>query len=325
MNVNFSTIADAGKPLVSIVTPSFNQAPFIEQTIRSVLEQDYPNIEYIIIDGGSTDGSVDIIRRYSDRLAYWTSEPDNGQADAINKGWSRSSGRILAFLNSDDYYMPGSVRTAVAALQRNPAAQIVIGQGRWVTENGQPLQKVLFKYDGDAAHHLFDVDKYDSVPQPAAFVTRAVLDSVGLLDPSFHMGLDGEFFTRVLGNFEAVVIDDVLACLRLHPGSKSVAGGIRFAADILRVADLMLAQPHAYPRFRVDPRRVMSGAHIRAARVNYVNGKPLQALRHLFIAASQSPKYWGIIALRDLPRLVLASVVGTSRYLRLSSAMRGTA
>lgn len=315
-------VRDPREPLVSIVTPSYNQAPYLEETIRSVLDQDYPNIEYIVIDGGSTDGSVDILRKYSDRLAYWESAPDQGQADAINKGWSRCTGDILAFLNSDDYYTPGAVRAAVAALRHNPSAQIAIGQGMWVEEDGMPLQKVAFRGDG---HHLFDVDAYDSVPQPAAFVTRAVIERIGMLDVSFHMGLDGEFFTRALGNFEAVVIDDVLACLRLQPNSKSVASGLRFSDDILRVAERLLAQPDHYPRFQIHPRSVRSGAHIRAARVNYVNGRALRALRHLAIAAVESPKYWGIIASRELPRLVLASLVGTRRYLRMSSTLRGTA
>ena len=104
-------------PRISIVTPSFNQGQFLEETIRSVLEQGYPNLEYMVIDGGSTDGSIEIIRKYEKRLAYWTSEPDRGQADAINKGWRRATGEILAYLNSDDTYCPNALRLAAEAFR----------------------------------------------------------------------------------------------------------------------------------------------------------------------------------------------------------------
>jgi glycosyltransferase involved in cell wall biosynthesis len=108
------------KPLVSIVTPSFNQAPFLRRTIESVLGQDYPNLEYIVIDGGSDDGSLAVIQEYADRLAYWESIPDKGQTDAINKGFSRATGKYIAWLNSDDIYRPGAVAEAVAYLEAHP-------------------------------------------------------------------------------------------------------------------------------------------------------------------------------------------------------------
>ena len=126
-------------PLVSIVTPSYNQAAFLEETIRSVLEQDYPRVEYIIIDGGSTDGSAEIIQRYADRLAYWVSERDRGQTDAINKGFARATGSILAWLNSDDTYQPGALREAVDYLLAHPDVGMVYGDGNFIDEHGKVI------------------------------------------------------------------------------------------------------------------------------------------------------------------------------------------
>ena len=127
------------QPVVSIVTPSYNQAEFLEETMLSVLNQGYPNIEYIVIDGGSSDGSVDIIRRYTDRLAYWVSEPDRGQAHALQKGFTHASGEIIAFLNSDDAYLPGAVDTAVGALLADPELAMVHGDSICVDGDGRQI------------------------------------------------------------------------------------------------------------------------------------------------------------------------------------------
>src|SRR5258706_6083465 len=124
-------------PRISIVTPSFNQAAYVDATIRSVLDQRYPNLEYIVVDGGSTDGSVDIIRRYEDRLTYWVSEPDRGQADAINKGLARATGEIRAYLNSDDLYLPGALLRVAAEYRAHPDADIICGVCRVIDEHGR--------------------------------------------------------------------------------------------------------------------------------------------------------------------------------------------
>ena len=126
------------KPLVSIITPSYNQVRYLEDTIQSVLQQDYPNIEYIIVDGGSTDGSLEVIERYKDKLAWWVSEPDQGQADAINKGFRKATGEIIAWLNSDDLYLPGTISSAVEVFQNNPKAGVIYGNALSAVAVGLP-------------------------------------------------------------------------------------------------------------------------------------------------------------------------------------------
>ena len=128
-------------PLVSIITPSFNQAQYLEQTIQSVLSQDYPNIEYIIMDGGSTDGSVDIIKKYQDKIKYWVSEQDAGQTEAINKGFAKAQGEILAWINSDDSYNPNAVSEAVKYLIENPNVAMVYADCNFIDENGNVIGK----------------------------------------------------------------------------------------------------------------------------------------------------------------------------------------
>src|SRR5262245_56312998 len=128
-------------PLVSIITPSFNQARYIEATIQSVLSQDYPNIEYLIIDGGSTDGTVEIIKKHEGRLAWWVSEQDKGQTDAINKGFARAGGQILAWLNSDDTYEPGAISKAVRYLVDHPEMGMVYGDCNFINEEGHMIGK----------------------------------------------------------------------------------------------------------------------------------------------------------------------------------------
>src|SRR6266545_7557430 len=148
--------------LVSIVTPSFNQASYLEQTLRSVLEQDYPSVEYIVVDGASTDGSVDIIKKYSDRLAWWVSEKDQGQGEAINKGLSRAQGEIIAWLNSDDYYLPNAISAAVKIFDQNPEVVLVYGDMLAVDENSQTINVLKYKQ-----YSLEDLLCFQIIGQPA--------------------------------------------------------------------------------------------------------------------------------------------------------------
>lgn len=211
------------RPKVSIVTPSYNQSMFIEKTIRSVLMQDYPNIEYLVIDGGSTDKSKEIIRRYENSLAYWVSEPDNGQADAINKGWKRSTGNILAWINSDDYYEPNAVKNAVSLLQRYPDAVAVCGAVNIINDEGKIL-KIEQSKPVDLRRMLHFRGSW-SVQQPAVFVRRRAVEQAGWLDPKVYFLLDVDLFLRVLKYGRFVFSDSIWANFRLWPNSKTCFEG----------------------------------------------------------------------------------------------------
>jgi glycosyltransferase involved in cell wall biosynthesis len=216
------------EPKISIVTPSFNQGPFIERTIRSVLEQDWPNIEYIIIDAGSTDETVSIIEKYSDRLAYWVSEPDRGQTDAINKGLKRITGDIFAYINSDDFYYPGAFRAAATALPNGDAEgrsrKWAVGIGDHLDIHGTRvhLWKTLERWSDDRA---FAVLAAPAVCQHATFWRTELLDQVGYFDESFHYGMDTEFMVRCLleGN-SPVLIDQIIGAQLLHADCKTMTG-----------------------------------------------------------------------------------------------------
>ena len=174
-------------PLVSIVTPSYNQAAYLEATLRSVLDQDYPRIEYILVDGGSTDGSREIIERYAGRLAWWVSEPDRGQTDAINKGFAHAHGEVLAWLNSDDTYLPGAVTQAVASLQAHPAAGMVYGDANLIDEAGD----VIGKFPARQTDYRRLRRGYVHIPQQASFFRADLWRQVGPIGPQllFRHGL----------------------------------------------------------------------------------------------------------------------------------------
>src|SRR3989304_2374700 len=211
----------SGKPLVSIVTPSYNQGSFLEETIRSVLEQDYPHLEYIIVDGGSTDGSREIIECYSDRLAWWISEPDQGQTDAINKGFARAKGEILAWLNSDDTYLPGAVSEAVAFLGSHPEVGMVYGDANLIDETG----KVIGKFPARQTDYRRLMRGYVHVPQQSAFFRSRLWQQVGPLDPAFHDAMDYDLWVRLSRISPIIYTSRLWANFRLHGSSKTASKG----------------------------------------------------------------------------------------------------
>ena len=219
------------RPLVSIITPSYNQARFLEVTIRSVLEQDYPNLEYIIVDGGSTDGSADIIRRYSDRLAWWVSEKDKGQTDAINKGFARATGEILAWLNSDDTYEPGALAAAVEFLRNQPEVGLVYGDANLIDENGG----FLGRFPAAQTDYKRLRRGYVHIPQQASFWRANLWRQVGPLDPSFYFAMDYDLWVRLARITTIQYVPRCWANFSLHTSGKSVIADKRCWPEMLRV------------------------------------------------------------------------------------------
>ena len=218
-------------PKVSIVTPSFNQAPFLEQTLRSVLEQDYPNLEYIVIDGGSSDGSLEIIHKYADRLAYWQSQPDQGQTDAINQGFARASGEILAWLNSDDLLLPGAVNAAARALQAHPEAAMVYGDALLINAEG----KTIGKFPAAQTDYRKLRRGYVHIPQQASFFRADLWQQVAPLDVSFYFAMDYDLWVRLAALAPLVYVPELWAAFRLHGAGKSIAADDRCWPEMLRV------------------------------------------------------------------------------------------
>lgn len=219
------------RPLISIVTPSLNQGRFIEATIRSVLEQDFPNIEYIVMDGGSTDGTLDVLRKYEDRLT-WVSEPDGGQSDAIHRGYLRSRGSILAWLCSDDLYEPGAVSAGVAALTSDPNLALVYGNASLVDETGEGIEAYPSVEPFDLGRLINDVD---FIVQPATFFTRSAYMAVGGLNPTLHWAMDYDLWIKLGARYPVKYVPEPWAKIRLHEDAKTGTGGLPRLLEIERM------------------------------------------------------------------------------------------
>jgi len=218
-------------PLVSIITPSYNQAQFLEDTIQSVLTQDYPHIEYIIVDGGSTDHSVDIIQRYSDRLAWWVSETDKGQTDALNKGFAHATGEIFAWINSDDTYLPEAISEAVEFLTTHPDAAMVYGDANLIDEQGSVIGS--FPARQTDLRHILRGSVH--IPQQTTFFWARLWKQVGPLDPTFYFAMDYDLWVRLAKHGQLIYKPRKWANFRLHSTGKSILRDDRCYPEMLRV------------------------------------------------------------------------------------------
>jgi glycosyltransferase involved in cell wall biosynthesis len=218
--------------LVSIVTPSFNQANFLERTIQSVITQKGVDLEYIIVDGGSTDGSLDIIKKYDRHLAWWVSEPDQGQTEAINKGFARAKGDILAWLNSDDTLEPGTLHEAVGWLEQHPEAGVVYADTNFIDKD----DRLIGRFPAAQTDYRKLRQGYVHIPQQATFFRANLWQRVAPLDESFYFAMDYDLWVRLAKLSPLVYLPGRLwANFRLHGNAKTVAADDRCWPEMLRV------------------------------------------------------------------------------------------
>jgi glycosyltransferase involved in cell wall biosynthesis len=215
------------------VTPSYNQGEFLEETIRSVLLQGYPNLEYIVIDGGSTDGSVNILEKYDPWIDYWVSEPDQGQSAAINKGFSKASGKIGGWLNSDDIYLPDALRKVAVAWSELKEPSILVGWGRVVAEDGSLIRTHENKSLNESSIIKWGLE--ECIPQPAVFYPVENFDRVGGVDESLYYTMDMDLWVKMGRKIGFHQIEGYLSEAKKHEKAKTYNGGEEFLLERLQV------------------------------------------------------------------------------------------
>jgi glycosyltransferase involved in cell wall biosynthesis len=272
---------------VSIVTPVYNQAAFVEETILSVLEQDHPDIEYVVVDDGSTDGSAEIVERYADRLHWWTRQENAGQVAAINRGFAHTTGELMAFLNSDDTLLPGAVSEMAAELEADPSLVLVYGDALYTDEHSNEIGNLASR-PWDPPTMVRNCDNH--VVQPSSMWTRAGWAKAGPLDERGYYFFDFELYLRlsVLGNVKRVARP--WSTYRQHAASKTVGDQLGKARDYLRFADDFLTSDRLPAELRPYAREGRASARVAAANNLYGELELRPARRWLWEALALHPQ-----------------------------------
>lgn len=288
-----------GLPLVSIVTPSYNSADFIEAAIASVLAQDYPSLEHIIIDGGSTDGTLEIVAKYEHKLT-WISEPDEGQADALNKGFQRARGEIIGWLNADDMYQPQAVSSAVKYLREHPGIRAVYGNFNFIDASGQIIH----------TQHVepFAPEKLlyaNIIPNVGLFFRRDILTELKGVNPRLHYVMDWDFVLRLALHYRVGQVAAVWGNFRITPGTKSVEQADRFWPEIIPVLQEVTSLPES--RLNAHQANALFWANFFAA-IEFVRTQRLEAAKN-YLAQALSYKMPPLGEAADLAVAVIQTVI----------------
>jgi glycosyltransferase involved in cell wall biosynthesis len=259
-------------PLVSIITPSFNSGDYLDQAIESVINQKYPNLEHLIIDGGSTDNTLDILRQHASHVT-WVSEPDDGQADALNKGFQRAKGEVIGWLNADDSYQPNAIQQAVRYLQQQPEISLVYGHFNFIDQHNR------ITYTHKVAKFSKEGLLYGNIiPNAGMFFRRQIIEELGGVNPQLHYVMDWEFVLRVALRYRIRQVPAVWGNFRIVAGTKSVEHTDRFWPEIIPVLDEISNQ---VADFKSHRQRALFFAHLLGA---------IEFARHDRL--SQTKAYW---------------------------------
>jgi hypothetical protein len=302
-------------PRVSIVTPSYNQARFLEETIRSVLLQGYPDLQYIVIDGGSTDGSEGILRTYEPWLADWVSEKDRGQSHAINKGFARARGEVVAWLNSDDLYTAQAVGVAVRAFSEHPAVGVVYGDCQHI-DAGSHLIRTRLLPD----HDLGELVVYNYIAQPATFFRRRAAERVNGVDESLHRAMDFDLWVRLSLAFDFYHVPVCLACFRRHGDAKS-SQPWTFVPEIEAVLERLFERADLPPAVAGRKREALFRTRAGYAAQSLQAGEPVRARELLVGAVSAMPDFCRRPTMRQ--RFVALGSLGEIWDAELAQALDG--
>ena len=267
---------DARLPLVYIVTPTYNQASFLRETVESVLAQDYPNIEHEVIDDGSTDETPRVLAEYEGRVRCERHE-NRGQTPTINKGWARGRGDIVTWLNSDDTLLPGAVGKAVEYLRRQPEVGIVFGDSLFTEPDGTPLERS--KPRGEFSYREFVLKCENPIAQPSAFIRRSVVEDTGLLDPQLYYFMDWDFWLRAGVRHKIAYVPELLSTYRLHPDSKTVAQAAKAAPELEYLYEKFFSTPGLPAEVRALQSRAMVNMLFTSGGYYLQGGRPREAAR----------------------------------------------